>query len=79
MIPVLALLFLAVGIYATLLGFNKIQTPSNWAARDESLWIGRFSLFFGTLFLLNWLGISPHQISGWLEDILTSGGGAGTG
>jgi hypothetical protein len=79
MIAALALILLAIGIYATLLGFGKVATPKAWCNREEALWLGRFALLFGMLFLLDSLGITPHTISGWLEDILTSGGGGGTG
>ena len=79
MILSLALLLLVIAVCATLLGLGRIAAPAQWKNRDESLWIGRFSLFFGLLLLLNALGVSTHQRSDWLQDILTSGGGGGTG
>ena len=74
-----ALVLLSIGIYGTLLGLGKINTPIAWQNRDEALWIGRFSLFFGFLMFVNSQGLSTHQISDWLQDILTSGGGGGAG
>jgi hypothetical protein len=79
MIALCAALLLGGGFYALLLGFGKLDRPKRWRGREETQWIGRFSLLFGTLFLLDACGITPHQISEWLQDILTSGGGAGTG
>jgi uncharacterized membrane protein YsdA (DUF1294 family) len=79
MIFLSALILLSLALYATLLGFGKATYPSAWRNREEALWVGRFSLLFGMLTLLDSFGITPHRISGWLEDILTAGGGVGVG
>lgn len=67
------------GITALLIGYGGKFGPARWRGREEAQWIGRFAVFFGLLFLLDAFGITPHQISSYLEDILTSGGGVGTG
>jgi hypothetical protein len=76
---VLGLLLLGVGIYATLLGFSKAARPIKWRGREETQWLGRFAVFFGVLVFLDGIGIGPRTISSWIQDILTSGGGVGTG
>ncbi len=65
--------------YALLLGSGRALPPRRLAGNDYVAIVGRVALFLGMLSLPLCFGFSWHDVQGWLEDIWTTGGGAGTG
>lgn len=67
------------GIYLTLLGMGAKLPPKIWQGSEGIAWTGRIMVFLSLLLLPTLFGASLHQVREWLEDIWTTGGGAGTG
>ena len=67
------------GGYLLLLGLGRASKPTRLKGNDEIAVAGRILLFLGTLLVPTCFGFSLAEIRGWLEDIWTTGGGAGTG
>ena len=77
-IPITALL-IGGGLYRMLLGFGKCIGPERWRGHPDVAVLGRVLLFLGILMLPTCFGYSLSDVRDGLEDIWTSGGGAGTG
>lgn len=79
MYRILSVALIACGVYLMLLGAGRNLRPARLRGMSEVTVAGRFITFLGVLLLPTFVGFSPSDIRGWLEDIWTSGGGVGTG
>ena len=80
MMYVVGIFLIACGFCAIMMGIGTIEPPP-WAKSHQTIlvWMGRMAIPAGIFILLLGAGISPRQLSDWFQDIMTSGGGKGTG
>ena len=76
---IITIILFSVGTYLILLGLGKQKFPAKMSGHEEVRWLGQLIILFGFFSLLSCFGIHMSMINEWISDVLTTGGGAGTG